>query len=135
MAGMTIGELAKKAGVSVATIRFYEERGLLRHVDRLPNGRRSFDGADLTSLRFIVGCRDAGMSLDDICELISLRERHAQPCVEVQQIVEMRLVEIRERIASLNSVAESLGSLVRQCSPSRCGPAPADCIVFRGRPA
>lgn len=74
--GTTIGTLAKKTGFSVAAIRFYEQKELSACVDRTSNGGRSFGQTEFASLNFNARCRDAGMSLDSIQQLLSLSRWH-----------------------------------------------------------
>jgi len=129
--GTTIGTLAKTTGFSVAAIRFYEAKGLLGLVDRTANGRRSFGPAELASLKFIARCRDAGMSLDNIQQLLALRDGTITPCEDVRQLVDQRIAEVREKIESMKAFVTNLEALSKQCSPGCCGPAPSECVVFQ----
>jgi MerR family transcriptional regulator, copper efflux regulator len=129
--GTTIGTLAKTTGFSVAAIRFYEAKGLLGPVDRTANGRRSFGHIELASLKFIARCRDAGMSLDSIQQLLALRDGTITPCDNVRQLVDQRIAEVREKIESMKAFVTNLEALSKQCLPGCCGAAPSDCVVFQ----
>ena len=129
--GTTIGTLAKTTGFSVAAICFYEQKGLLGHVDRTASGRRNFGPAELASLKFIARCRDAGMSLDSIQQLLALRDGTVTPCDNVRQLVDQRIAKVREKILSMKAFVTNLEALSKQCSPSCCGSAPSECVVFQ----
>ena len=69
-----IGRLAREAGVSTRTVRYYEEIGLLRTARRFAGGRRVFDGDALVRLRFIGRLKRLGFSLDEVAELNAVFE-------------------------------------------------------------
>ena len=82
MAGLTIGELAKRAGVGVETVRFYEREGLVAPPPRTGSGYRQYPADTVSRLRFIQRAKELGFSLREIGELISLRLDPAVPCAE-----------------------------------------------------
>ena len=115
MPGMRIGELAKKAGVHVQTIRFYERRKLLREPERSPSGYRAYDARDLENVVFIKWCQQLGFTLKEIGQLLQLHSRVAHlpagqlhtESQEVQGIVKLaeeKLAIIQAKIRLLQAM-------------------------------
>jgi MerR family transcriptional regulator, copper efflux regulator len=132
MAALSIGKLAEKAGCSVATVRFYEEKALLHQAQRLANGRRVYDSKDVDRLTFVRDCRDSGMSLDDIAQLLVLTTQSNQPCAEARLLIEARIADISSKIIELRKTSERLKHLVSGCSAACCGSTPDQCTIFDG---
>lgn len=110
----TIGTLAKKAGVNVETIRFYQRRGLLVPPVRPFKGIRHYSENDVQRVRFIKQGQKLGFSLDEVSELLSLEE--GQHCREAKEIAQRKLVLIRERIEGLQTMETALSNLVESCT-------------------
>jgi MerR family transcriptional regulator, mercuric resistance operon regulatory protein len=110
----TIGTLAKKAGVNVETIRFYQRRGLLVQPVKPFNGVRHYTEDDVLRVRFIKQGQKIGFSLDEILELLSLED--GQHCREAKEIALRKLMLIRERIESLHTMETALSNLVKTCA-------------------
>ncbi len=110
----TIGTLAKKAGVNVETIRFYQRRGLLVQPVKPFNGVRHYTEGDVLRVRFIKQGQKIGFSLDEILELLSLED--GQHCREAKEIALRKLTLIRERIENLHTMETALSSLVKTCA-------------------
>ena len=110
----TIGMLAKRAGVNVETIRFYQRRGLLAEPDRPLQGVRRYTDRDAQRVRFIKQGQKLGFSLDEIMELLSLED--GQHCREAREIAVKKLASIRERIDGLRTMEIALSDLVESCS-------------------
>jgi MerR family transcriptional regulator, mercuric resistance operon regulatory protein len=110
----TIGALAKKAGVNVETIRFYQRRGLLIQPVKPFKGIRHYTERDVQRVRFIKQGQKLGFSLDEILELLSLDD--GQHCCEAQEIALRKLALIRERIESLRTMETALSELVESCA-------------------
>lgn len=110
----TIGRLAKKAGVNVETIRFYQRRGLLAEPDRPLKGVRRYTERDAQRVRFIKQGQTLGFSLDELAELLSLED--GQHCREARDIALKKLASIRERIEGLRTMEKELSNLVESCS-------------------
>ncbi len=121
-----IGEAARKSGVAIETIRYYERAGVVPHPGRAANGRRVYDGAAISRLRLIKRCRDLGFSLEDARALLALSETGNGPCGEVKAIAEAHIAEIRQKIDALRGLEAALSDLVRDC---RDGKAP--CLALR----
>jgi len=108
---MKIHELAARTGVSPKTIRFYEARGVLPPPKRLPNGYRTYAEEDVDRLRFVAGARQLGLSLDDIQEILALRDRGEAPCRVVLTLLEEKANEVQERIRELKRLEAELRRL------------------------
>ena len=110
----TIGALAKKAGVNVETIRFYQRRGLLTEPVRPLKGVRRYAERDAQRVRFIKQGQRLGFSLDELTELLSLED--GQHCREARDIALKKLSAIRERIEGLRTMEKALSDLAESCS-------------------
>ena len=119
---MRISELARKAGVGVETVRFYQRQGLLP-VPRgdAPAGRR-YGAEDLHRLRYIRQAQAAGFTLAEIAELIELHHSDDRP--RAREMARVRIAALDEQIAALQSAREALGRLVRDCARGGEGPCP-----------
>ena len=120
--GVKIGELAAQFGISRDTLRFYEREGLLRLPRRTSSGHRVYDAEATDRLRFIRGAQRFGLTLEDIGELLRLREKGG---VEAGRGIAKRLRSRAEaldaEIGKLQLFRERLGEFVRVCerSPAR----------------
>jgi MerR family mercuric resistance operon transcriptional regulator len=109
----TIGTLAKKAGVNVETIRFYQRRRLLIEPERPLRGVRRYTEHDARRVRLIKQIQKIGFSLDEIAELLGIEdERH---CPRVRDIVLAKLASIRARIEDLRTIEKNLSDLAESC--------------------
>lgn len=111
---MRIGELAKRGGVSVQTVRYYERYGLLRQPEREPSRYRLYCDTDVYRLRFIRQAKALGFTLDEINHILELRKHQACPCGEVRKIGEDHLAELEAHIAELNNFRNQLARAVKQ---------------------
>ncbi len=111
---MLIRDLAEACDVSTKTIRYYESLGLLPRPRRADNNYRIYGPADADRLRFIIGARSLGFSLDEIAEILALRERGEAPCLYALHLLESKASEIEMRIADLRSLQRELRHLHRQ---------------------
>ena len=126
---MRIGVLAERTGVSVATIRYYEEIGLLRQVAR-SGGQRIYDHADAHRLAFIRRCRDFDFSLDEIRSLLSLMQANTS-CSEARTLAEGHLLALRRKLAELQALERGIASLVTACASTCDGGAAKDCVILQ----
>lgn len=109
---LRIGELAQASGVPAKTIRFYEEVELLPPAQRAENSYRLYGNEDVQRLRFIRNARSLDFSLDDLREILALRDQGEAPCRYVMQLLEEKSVEIEERIRQLRALQEELQQLL-----------------------
>ncbi|GIV15176.1 MAG: heavy metal-responsive transcriptional regulator [Armatimonadota bacterium] len=117
MHALTIGKLAKRAGVGVETIRFYERLGLLESSERRDSGYRLYSEEGLRRLRFIRRAKELGFTLKEIKELLDLRTSalSEEQCEEVRTLAERKIADIRERIVTLQRMEAVLLRLVDSC--------------------
>lgn len=110
---MRIKQFSELTGLPPKTIRYYEEIGLLPPARRLDNGYRDFAAADIDRVRFIAGARSLDFSLDDIQEILALRDQREAPCRVVLGLLQERADEISRRIAELQRMETELRDLYR----------------------
>jgi DNA-binding transcriptional MerR regulator len=113
---LPIGEVARRTGVKVPTIRYYEGIGLLPAPPRTVGNRRVYDDADLRRLAFIRHARELGFDVDAIRTLLSLQDRPDQPCAAADAIARARLADVDQRIAKLLALKGELQRMVEQCT-------------------
>ncbi len=119
MDGMTIGRLAREAGVHVETVRYYERRRLLERPPEPSSGYRIYSRKAIRRIRFIKRAQELGFSLREIAELLSLRAEPRRRCADVQARAEAKIGEIEEKIHTLGSMKKALGKLVQECTGRR----------------
>jgi MerR family transcriptional regulator, copper efflux regulator len=113
---MTVGALAKQAGVKIDTIRYYERRGLLPKPPRTDSGYRTFTPSSLERLRFIRQAQALGFTLAEVNQLLALRVRPGTTCTEVRKRAEAKISDIELRIQSLHRMKRALHQLVSSCA-------------------
>lgn len=127
---LSIGVVAQRAGVTVPTVRYYEEIGLLPAAPRTESGQRSYDDGAARRLVFIRRCRDFGFTIDQVRELVRLVDHPELPCVEVRDIAIRHLVEIQRKLAELAALESGLRDFVRSCDTACAGGAAVDCTIL-----
>ena len=108
---MRIGELADRVGVNTKTIRYYESIGLLPEPQRTGSGYRDYADDDEARLVFIKTAQHLGLSLDEIREVLQLRETGTAPCDHVRSVLREQVKEITKRIAELRRLRDELRQL------------------------
>jgi MerR family mercuric resistance operon transcriptional regulator len=116
MKEMTIGVLARAAGVNIETIRYYQRRGLIGTPRKPPGGVRRYDANALTQLRFIKRAQQLGFSLREIGDLLELG---AGSCAETRVLAEARLADIETRLHDLQTMRRTLTRLIQACRAGR----------------
>lgn len=114
---LTIGGLARQAGVNVETIRFYQRRGLLSEPERPLGGIRHYTAADVARVRFIKSAQRIGFTLEEIAQLLRLED--GAHCGEAREIAEVKLAEVRARLADLGRIEKALSEMVERCGTAR----------------
>lgn len=112
---MKIGELAKRSGVTIDTIRFYEQQGLLDSPPRTQSKYRDFPPEALERLTFIRRARELGFRLEEIGELLVLAAAQEAGARDVRELTAAKLQDVQRRIVKLNRIAQSLSDLLRAC--------------------
>jgi Cd(II)/Pb(II)-responsive transcriptional regulator len=116
---MRIGELARRGGCDVETVRFYEREGLLDAPAREPNGYRRYAEAHLAQLNFIRHCRSLGIGLPEVRILRHLQASPESACEEVNGLVDRQIERIHQRIESLRLLEGQLHALRDSCEANR----------------
>lgn len=127
---MSISEVARLAGCSAPTIRFYETISLIPSAARTGGGRRTYGWPDVKRLQFIRRARDFGMSIDQIRELLVTPPSDPGSCTKAREIVQQRIDEVRERRLELARLEASLDAMARRCDASCGQTAATPCTVF-----
>jgi len=122
----TIGELARRTGCKVQTIRYYETVGMMPPPVRSAGNQRLYDRAAVDRLGFIRHGRELGFSLTTIRELLALADDPERSCTEADRIAKLRLAEVEGRIARLEALRRELRRMIRQCRGERI----SDCRVI-----
>jgi MerR family mercuric resistance operon transcriptional regulator len=115
MKPMTIGQVARRAGVGVETVRFYERRGLLDEPTRKASGYRQYGEDVVARLRFIRRGKELGFSLREIAELIALRFDPATTCAAVKERARAKVEDIEAKIRDLQAMKKALLQLTASC--------------------
>ena len=113
---MQIGTVAKKIGLSVDAIRFYERNALLPHASRTAGGFRQFGESDIETLAFIRRVQGLGFTLDEVREFLELRQSRVQPCAPVRRRLEQKLSHVHRKLADLQKLKRELRLTLRSCS-------------------
>lgn len=125
---LSIGDLARRTGVKIPTIRYYEQMGLVAAPERSDGNQRRYGADERDRLAFIKHARDLGISIDDIRELLELSAHPEVPCARADKIAAQQLNSVRERIAKLRRLEGELERITSQCGRhSTIG----DCYVIR----
>jgi DNA-binding transcriptional MerR regulator len=118
-----IGELAQRSGLSVKTLRYYEDIGVLAEPPRTPGGYRDYGEGVLGRLEFVRAAQAVGLTLGEIREVIAFRERGDVPCSHVLDLILHHAAEVDGRIAELQRLRADLDRLAgraRTLNPADC---------------
>ncbi|MDY6798684.1 MAG: Cd(II)/Pb(II)-responsive transcriptional regulator [Pseudomonadota bacterium] len=126
---MKIGEVSRKAGIPVETVRYYEKIGLLPEPDRNSSGYRTYHNAHLERLLFIRRCRNLDMAQEEIRELIRMADDPEADCSDVDALLARHLAHVRERLQELRTLERTLEQLQASCSAGRTV---RECGIFGG---
>lgn len=131
--GLRVGQVAEAAGVNRETLRYYERRGLLAEPTRSPGGHRLYEAEVITVLRVIKAAQRLGFTLDEVADLLEMgRHRHgSRPDAGLQAQAKVKLAEIEDRIADLETIRENLHTALDAgcddltvCANTECCPLP-----------
>jgi MerR family transcriptional regulator, copper efflux regulator len=110
---LKIGDVATRSGLSVKTVRYYEEIGLLAPtVERSDSGYRLFDQSVINRLAFVKRAQSLGLSLSEIRDILNISDRGELPCEEVKQHLAMKVEEINHQITALEILKSELQQLL-----------------------
>ncbi|MDI1300956.1 MAG: Cd(II)/Pb(II)-responsive transcriptional regulator [bacterium] len=114
-----IGDLAKRSGCEVVTIRYYETEGLLPKPARSGGNFRLYGDVHIERLQFIRHCRSLDMTLNEIRALLGLRDNPTQDCGEVNVLLDTHIQQVEVRVEALLQLRQHLVDLREKCSGSR----------------
>ncbi|MCR9136810.1 MAG: helix-turn-helix domain-containing protein [Alphaproteobacteria bacterium] len=123
---LSIGDLSRRTGVKIPTIRYYEQMGLIAAPERTEGNQRRYTSTELQRLSFIKHARDLGLNINAIRDLAELSADPDKPCADVHSIANDHLTGIREKILRLLRLEKELQRIVRGCDTDQVG----DCRVI-----
>ncbi len=110
---LLIGQVAAATGIPVKTIRFYADLGLIPTLSRTEGGFRLFAPEVVSRLRFIRRAQSLGMSLEEIGQVLRIRDQGSPPCGAIRELLEEKVQEIEHRIAELRLLQTNLTQLLQ----------------------
>ena len=113
---LSIGQVARRAGVGVETVRFYEREGLLEEPPRRASGYRQYSEQVVTRLHFIKRAQKLGFSLKEITDLLLLRVDAQTSCEEVKQRTEAKIAEVEQKLLELQRMRQALLQVAALCT-------------------
>ena len=127
---MQIGTIAKKIGLSIDAIRFYERNALLPRAPRTQGGFRQYGENDVETLAFIRRVQGLGFKLSVIRGLLRLRGNRLQPCAPVQRRLQEKLADVQRKLDDLHKLEHELRLALRSCN-RELRKRPAHCPILR----
>lgn len=127
-----VGEVARKLGINAQTLYFYERIGLMRSPPRSESGYRLYNDADLERLSFILRAKDLGLTLEEIGEILTLKEGRSLTCREVHDRLIQKIQQIEVQIQKLQGLRHELLPLVDRCR-TRLEDEQRQCTVLENR--
>ena len=127
MTEFSIGELSRRVGVKVATIRYYEQVGLLPPPPRTEGRQRRYGEAEAARLSFIRHARELGFEMEAIRDLLSLSAKPDEPCEPADRIVIRHLDDVERKIEQLTRLRSELRRMLDGCSHGRL----SDCRIIQ----
>jgi MerR family mercuric resistance operon transcriptional regulator len=116
MTAIRTGELARRAGVGVETLRFYEREGLLPKPPQRASGYRDYPPEAVDLVRFIRRAQALGFTLKEVRELLALREVPRATCGDVVVLARHKVAEIDAKLADLRAMRAALTGLLKGCT-------------------
>ncbi len=113
---LTIGRLAKQAGVNVETIRYYQKRGLIQEPEKPAFGYRYYPIETISRIHFIKRAKNLGFTLQEIGVLLKLGDGN---CLETRELARQKLALIEKRINDLQSISQVLRDLIKSCESQK----------------
>jgi DNA-binding transcriptional MerR regulator len=117
---LTVSKLAARVGLTADTIRYYEREGLLPPPDRTESGYRAYEDDAVERLRFIKGAQRIGLRLQEIKELLDIRDRRLCPCGHTEDLLRQRVSEIDAEITGLQETKADLVAFTKRFNAIEC---------------
>ena len=115
MTRLTIGRLAKEAGLGIETVRFYERQGLIEPPPRTDSNYRIYPEEEITRLKFIKRAKNLGFTLNEIKELLALRHDPHATKADVKNRTRVKIEDVTKKIRDLTRIKEALEHLYNAC--------------------
>ncbi len=115
MTGLTIGRVARSAGLAIETVRYYEREGLLEKPGRTSAGYRQYSADAVRRLHFIRQAKELGFSLAEIKELLSLRMQPDTTCADIRKRAREKIAAVDRKIEDLQRIRQALERLAAAC--------------------
>ncbi len=112
---LTIGQVAKRSGIGIETVRFYERKGLVEEPPRTDSGYRQYSEDVVARIRFIRRAKELGFKLSEISELLSLRVDPDTTCADVRKQTELKIADVEEKLRALQGIKTALKKLAGSC--------------------
>lgn len=125
MSQLTVSRLAGRAGTSADTVRYYERIGLLPEPDRTPSGYRVYDDDAVERVRFIKDAQRFGLRLEEIGELLEIREKGLCPCGHTRTLLERRLTRLDEDMSAMAGLRRDIAAMLEELPARGSGGGPA----------
>lgn len=109
---LTVSKLADEVGTSPDTLRYYERIGLLPHPERSAAGYRLYDEGAVERVRFIKAAQRFGLRLEEIGELLDIRQRGLCPCGRARRLLEQKVAELDAEMAALTSLRQEISRMI-----------------------
>lgn len=128
---LPIGELSRRTGCNIETIRYYERAGLLPKPARSGGGHRMYGTAHVMRLSFVRRARELGFTLDEVRALLRLVDERDRPCAEARDLAARHLEDVRAKIADLRHMEAALDETIARCADGRAPECPLIEMLFR----
>ena len=115
MSALTIGQVARRAGVGIETIRFYERAGLIADPPRRASGYRAYPPEVVARIDFIRRAKELGFTLKEVGELLELKVHPRRSCATVKKNAEAKIADIDQKVSLLRKMRRSLLALTKAC--------------------
>ncbi|MEU0042751.1 MerR family transcriptional regulator [Streptomyces werraensis] len=126
--GLTIGQVARVAGVTPKAVRVYEAKGLLPVAERSSAGYRLYDDQDVELLA-LRRARALGLHLDDIREVLAIRDGGVRPCATVRDLLDARITEIDDPVSELMALRKTLADARQRADDRTYGGTVTVCAI------
>ena len=113
---LSIGEVAREAGVNIQTLRYYERRGLLQAPKRSEGGHRQYPAESVRHVRFIKRAQDLGFTLKEVEELIALRQTRGRDRSQIRRLASAKLADVDQKLGRLRAMRKAVSTLLESCA-------------------
>ena len=114
MSQLTVSKLADRVGTSADTVRYYERIGLLPEPDRSASGYRLYDDDAVARVQFVKYAQRFGLRLDEIAELLEIKEQGLCPCGHTRRLLERRLAQLDDDMAAMARLRRDIGQMLEE---------------------